>query len=111
MVKQIVVQDRTYNRLQDLKETYKAKGLGRIIDRCIDTYIDTYRNPKQIMINEFNTITDKYHYLFSNEEKEYLALFVALLRANQNARIGIARSLLRRVEEAHTGQTVIKDGI
>lgn len=113
MVKQIVVQDRTYNRLVNLKEVYKAKGLGKIIDRCIDTFIDKFKNPKQVMITELNTIIDKYHYLFDNDEKEYLALFVGLIRANPTSRIGIAKSLLERVEEANTkqGQKVLNDGV
>jgi hypothetical protein len=109
MSKQIVVDDRVYNKLSSLKETYKAKGLGKIIDRCIDTYIDTYKNPKQKMIDELGTIIDKYHYLFNSQEKEYLALFISLIRAEGLKRVSIAEGLLHRIEEDTHKQHQLRD--
>ena len=109
MSKQIMVNDRTYRRLEALKKTYKAKGFGNMIDKCIDIYIDAFRTPKTKMIEELNQVLDQYHYELDNIDKQLWFIFIASIRAKGVNKITVVKDSIARMETDYIKQQQLSE--
>ena len=91
---QVLVKDRTYKRLTDLKSQYRSKSYNKIIDKLIDIHDHQFKNPKSIAIEELQTIFNKYHYVFNKEDFLILTEIPALLMGHTKTRINLLSRLL-----------------
>lgn len=108
MSKQVLVGERTYNRLLELKHQYRSKGLGKVIDKLIDIHDTQFKDPRLMALQDIKYMIDKWHYVFSPEDTFFLEQLPALIRAPPKNKAVILKNLADGLEETIKGQEQLK---